>query len=190
MWKDVKGWESIYEISDSGEVRSKDRICIDSKGRKRFREGKTLIPGIAKNGYYRYTFADGRKRTVQKYLHRLLAEHFIPNPLNLPQVNHKDGNKLNCSLDNLEWVTVKDNVIHAYKNGLINSLRGKNHPNYGKYGSDSKKAKAVIAKNVKTGETKEYGSIIETKKDGFLPSEVSRSCHKGGTHHGFVFEFR
>lgn len=188
MWKDVIGFEESYKISDTGEVWSKDRYIVDSKGRKRFWKGQKLNPDIAPNGYYRVTFAYGRKNRVQRYLHRLLAEHFIPNPYNLPQVNHKDGNKLNCSLDNLEWVTVKENVIHAYRNGLIDHIRGNKHPNYGKYGADSKRAKRIKATNVITGEVRIYNAMIETKADGFLPSEVSRCSNHGGSHHGFVFE--
>lgn len=187
MWKNIKGYEEIYKISDKGEIWSKDRLCIDKKGRKRFRKGMKLNPDIAPNGYYRITFSKNGKK-VQKYLHRLIAEYFIPNPNNLPQVNHKDGNKLNCKIENLEWVTVQENVIHAYKNGLINRARGNKHPNYGLHGGKSKKAKKVIAKNIITEETKTYDSIIDTKKDGFLPSEVSRCCNHGGTHHGFVFK--
>ena len=187
MWKDIIGFEGVYELSDSGVIRSKDRMCVDSKGRKRFRKGQVLNPDIASNGYYRVTLAkDGKK--VQKYLHRLVAEYFIPNPDNLPQVNHKDGNKLNCSINNLEWVSVKDNVIHAYRHGLINHTRGEEHPNYGKFGRDSKRAMRVKATNIITGESKIYEAIIETKADGFLPSEVSRCANHGGTHHGFVFE--
>lgn len=187
MWKDIKGYEEIYEISDTGEVRSKDRLCIDSKGRKRFRYGQKINPDIAQNGYYRVTLAKNGKKK-QCYLHRLLAEHFIPNPLNLPQINHKDGIKTNCTLENLEWVTVQENVIHAYKNGLMNHVKGEKHFNFGKRGSESKRAKSVVGINVKTGETITYGSMIEAKKDGFLPSEVSRSCKSGGIHHGFVFK--
>lgn len=187
MWKDIIGYEDAYEISDSAEVRSKDRLCVDSLGRKRFRKGQKLNPDIAPNGYYRITLAkNGKKRQV--YLHRLMAEYFIPNPLNLPQVNHKDGNKLNCSLDNLEWVSVQENVIHAYKNGLINHICGEEHPNYGRCGRESKRAKKILATNVITGESKIYEAIVETKADGFLPSEVSRCCKHGGTHHGFVFK--
>lgn len=187
MWADIKGYEDTYKISDAGEVWSKDRLCVDSKGRKRFRKGKKLNPDIAQNGYYRITLCkNGNKKQV--YLHRLIAEYFIPNPLNLPQVNHKDGNKQNCAVDNLEWVTVQDNVIHAYKHGLIHHICGEDHPNYMKCGKDSKRAKKVKATNVITGEVKIYDAIIETKVDGFLPSEVSRHSKNGGIHHGYVFE--
>ena len=187
-WVKIKGYEDFYEISSSGEIRSKDRTVTDKIGRTRSWKGKVLNPNIAPNGYYRVSFSINRKRK-QFYVHRLIAEYFIPNPDNLPQVNHIDGNKLNNSLDNLEWVTVQDNVIHAYKNGLINHISGKEHFNYGKFGSESKKAKPVIATNVITNETKRYGSLIETKQDGFTPSEVSRACNHGGTHKGHLFEF-
>lgn len=187
MWKDIVGYEDTYKISESGEVWSKDRVCVDSLGRKRVRQGKKLTPDIAPNGYYRVTLAKNGKKK-QKYLHRLIAEYFIPNPLNLPQVNHKDGNKLNCKIENLEWVSVQDNVIHAYKNRLINHVRGINHPNYGKYGIKSKRAKRIMATNVITKESKIYGAMVDTKADGFLASEVSRCCNHGGVHHGFVFK--
>lgn len=188
VWKNIKGYEDYYEISSTGVVRSKNRTITDSVGRTRSWEGQILNPDIAQNGYYRVTLSVNRRRK-QVYLHRLLAEHFIPNPRNLPQVNHKDGNKLNNDLINLEWCSVQENTIHAYKHGLINHISGKNHPNYGKCGSKSKKSKRVLAKNIITNETKEYGSIIETKKDGFTPSEVSRSCNHGGIHKGYSFKF-
>ena len=187
-WVKIKGYEDFYEISSSGEIRSKDRTVTDKIGRTRSWKGKTLNPNIAPNGYYRVSFSINRNRK-QFYVHRLIAEHFIPNPDNLPQVNHIDGNKLNNSLDNLEWVTVQDNVIHAYKNGLIKHVSGKEHFNYGKFGSESKRAKPVIATNVITNEKKRYGSIVETAKDGFTKSEVSRACNHGGTHKGHLFEF-
>ena len=187
-WVKIKGYEDFYEISSSGEIRSKDRTVTDKIGRTRSWKGKTLNPNIAPNGYYRVSFSINRNRK-QFYIHRLIAEHFIPNPDNLPQVNHIDGNKLNNSLDNLEWVTVQDNVIHAYKNGLIKHVSGKEHFNYGKFGSESKRAKPVIATNVITNEKKRYGSIVETAKDGFTKSEVSRACNHGGTHKGHLFEF-
>ena len=187
-WVKIKGYEEFYEISSSGEIRSKDRTVTDKIGRTRSWKGKVLNPDIAPNGYYRVSFSINRKRK-QFYVHRLIAEYFIPNPNNLPQVNHIDGNKLNNSLDNLEWVTVQENVIHAYKNGLINFRYGENHPNYGKFGSESKKAKPVTAINVITNEKKEYGSLIETTEDGFTKSEVSRCCNHGGTHKGYYFKF-
>lgn len=188
MFIPIRGFESNYEISIDGIVRSKDRTQIDTMGRKRSWKGKILKPDIAPNGYYRITLAvNGKKK--QAYLHRLLATHFLENPNNLPQVNHKDGNKLNNDLNNLEWVSVQDNVIHAYKNGLISHISGEQHPNFGKFGSESKKAKKVKSTNIITGEVKIYGALIEVVQDGFTKSEISRCCNHGGTHKGHKFEF-
>lgn len=188
MYKDVIGYEDEYEISNTGIIRSKDRLCIDSLGRKRFRKGIELRPDIAQNGYYRVTLCKGGRKK-QQYLHRLIAIHFISNPENKPQINHKDGDKLNNSVDNLEWVTVKENTVHAYKNDLINVRSGKRHHNHGVFGSKSKRAKKVLRTNIKTGEEKIYGALIETVKDGFTKSEVSRSCNHGGIHKGHKFDF-
>ena len=188
MFKDVKGYEKYYEISSEGIVRSKDRTQTDPRGRTRTWKGKVLKPDIAQNGYYRVTFSIHKKKK-QFYLHRLIATHFIDNPNNLPQVNHIDGNKLNNSINNLEWVTVQENIIHAYKHGLINHISGSEHPNYGKFGSESKKAKKVKSTNIVTGKQKIYGAIVETTKDGFTKSEVSRSCNHGSIHKGHKFEF-
>ncbi len=76
------------------------------------------FPNIYKGLYYFCSLKDndGDERTVQ--IHRALANAFIPNPENKPQINHIDGNKLNNDLSNLEWVTAKENTYHAYKMGL------------------------------------------------------------------------
>jgi len=188
MFKGIFGYERYYEISSDGIVKSKDRTQTDSLGRTRTWKGQVLNPDIAPNGYYRITLAvEGKKKQV--YIHRLIATHFMDNPNNLLQVNHIDGNKLNNSMDNLEWVSAQENTIHAYKNGLINHIAGENHPNYGKFGSKSRKAKKVKSTDIITGEQKTYGALIETVKDGFTKSEVSRSCNHGGIHKGHKFEF-
>lgn len=81
------------------------------------------IHNTSRDGRYQAVCLQVDKRQKHFYVHRLIAEAFIPNPLNKPQVNHKDGNPKNNCADNLEWVTAKENIVHAYREELINSMR-------------------------------------------------------------------
>lgn len=105
-WKVIEGHDSLYEISDKGRVRN----TLTNKILKQH-----------KNAYGYYCLGlrfEGRKQ--KSYLvHRLIAKVFIPNPENKPQINHKDCNKTNNSIDNLEWCTKNENNLHAFANGLI-----------------------------------------------------------------------
>lgn len=92
------------------------------------RRNKYLKSTIDRNGYVKITLCEDYKQKIMS-LHRLLAIHFIPNPLNKLCVNHKDGNKQNNSLDNLEWCTHSENIKHAYSNKLMIHSKGKNHHN-------------------------------------------------------------
>ncbi len=116
MWKPITGFEGLYEVSDSGEVRSLDRMVIDSVGHRYMVRGRIL----KQNGSNGYLMVDLCKNGIRYplYVHILVATAFIPNPNNLPTVNHKDGNKFNCSVSNLEWASYSDNNQHAYCTGL------------------------------------------------------------------------
>lgn len=111
-WRDIEGYEGKYMISSLGRIMSLE--YHNAKGIKR----KGLLkPAIDGKGYLRCALSKGNILTTYK-VHRLVALAFIPNPLNLPQVNHKDCNKQNNSIDNLEWCNNSYNQLHAYKNGL------------------------------------------------------------------------
>lgn len=102
-WKDIAGYELYYQISDIGQVKRKDT-------------GKILKNNI-RNGYEYVTLCmNGQRKKF--YVHRLVAIAFIPNPKSYEQVNHKDGNKSNNKVDNLEWCTQKENLMHAFRTGL------------------------------------------------------------------------
>ena len=102
-WKPVEGFEKLYEVSDKGRVRTT--------------RGLVLKTHPQNSGYLQITFTLNGKRT--KYLvHRLVALHFISNPEDKKYVNHKNGDKLDNSVENLEWVTNSENILHARTTGL------------------------------------------------------------------------
>lgn len=121
IWKDIIGFEGIYQISDLGRVKSLERVIMRSDG-KPYPVRQRII---AVNKYFDSTgngylgvclIFKGKRKT--KHIHRLMAESFLSNPNNHPQLNHIDGNKFNNVLSNLEWCTASENVKHAYRTGL------------------------------------------------------------------------
>ena len=133
--RDVVGYEGKYKINIVGEVFNK--------------KGKQLKPCVDKFGYLKCCLYDGKPH--QKKIHRMVAEAFIPNPLNKEQVNHIDGNKKNNNSENLEWCTNSMNQVHAYSHNLNQGARGKGiivgvtYPNedYVEYPSIKKAAQAL-----------------------------------------------
>lgn len=106
-----------YAVNELGQVSSKDRMILTIDGKSYFRKGKILKPKKHKDGYLFVTLTK-EKSKKNFYVHRLVAEAFIPNPENKPQVNHINGNKADNTISNLEWVTNAENARHAYNNGL------------------------------------------------------------------------
>lgn len=120
VWKEIPGYEGYFEVSTLGNFRSKDRIIKYKKNGTRKYPGKNLKVELMQDGYSRIVLM--KEAIKRRYMcHRLVAETFIPNPNNLPQVNHKDGNRSNNCIENLEWCTQSENEQHA-----VNIL-GKNY---------------------------------------------------------------
>lgn len=112
IYKDIRGYEGYYQVSNFGNVRSLDREVIRSDGKYNFHRGKILKLSDNGSGYLVAQLC--KDAVVRGFLvHRLVASEFIPNAENLPVVNHKDGNTKNNKIDNLEWGTQSYNIIHG-----------------------------------------------------------------------------
>ena len=180
IWKDIKGYEGLYQISNFGEVISLNYNHTKTK--------KLLKPQKNKNGYLHVNIG-GKCISI----HRLVAEAFILNPDNKKYVNHKDCNKQNNFVSNLEWNTAKENTQHAVKNKLIS------------YNTKLKKKSCLIniqkaiKKNKKeiyqyTKEQifiKKYRSIIEASKETECNATHISLCAKGKqkTCGGYIWSY-
>lgn len=153
VWKDIKGYEGRYQVSNLGRVKS---LPIDEKFCKRPEE-IILTPFLCGSGYYEVTLYY-QKRRKPKLIHRLVAETFIPNPDDKKEVNHKDGNKLNNDASNLEWVTPSENQQHSRK-----VLKSQSH-----------KCKVIC---VETGES--FDSIKDASDKYGLKSPLIWKCCNG-----------
>lgn len=112
IWKAVKGYEGLYEVSNRGQVRSLDIYTPCFNGTMRLRKGR-IKPIYTNNRGYQNVALCHNGKTNRILLHRIVAEAFIPNPDNKAQVNHIDGDVCNNNVENLEWVTDNENKAHS-----------------------------------------------------------------------------
>ena len=149
----VESVEEGYFVSPSGNVYN----C----------HGKIMKGAIDHCGY-RHIFLNKKNMNV----HRLIAKTFIPNPNNLPCVNHKDGNKLNNRVENLEWCTYSENIIHAYKHNLEKKLLGENHHNHKLNWSEIKYIRQFYKKK-----DRQFGATALAKKFNVSRSTILSIVH-------------
>ena len=182
----MEQWKAIgdgYEISTLGRLRSVDRVTTNKNGVKVHRHGKMIKPQPNNHGYLKAPL----KGLPDKYIHRLVAMAFIPNPDNKPHINHKDNDPRNNRVENLEWCTPKENFDWMAKQG-----RNKRTKTWLKRLDKglSPMRKKVVGVNIKTGKAKTFRGVNSTKKYGFVPSSVSLCCNgKQKTHKGYSFRF-
>ena len=112
VWKDIEGYEGMYQVSNLGRVKSLERYYVSCRGLTQLLHEKILKQYIKKTGYVHIVLC---KNGVHKtyLLHRIVASAFLPNPDNLPQINHKDENQLNNTVSNLEWCTSSYNINYG-----------------------------------------------------------------------------
>lgn len=143
VWKDIPGYEGLYQVSNLGIVKSYDRIVKHNKGGTAKRNGTVLKQSTNIWGYNMVTLCKDKIQTG-KSVHRLIAISFIHNPENKPQVNHKNGVKTDNRIENLEWVDAFENMAHAFKTGLIITKKGNKSHMYGKTGFESNVSIPVV----------------------------------------------
>lgn len=168
-WKDIPGYEGKYQASTLGRIRNIPHLIKANKdGGVRYTK---LYYKKLTTGWHGYVYVSLSKDGEQKthLLHRLIADTFLPNPNKLPAVNHKDGNKKNNCITNLEWCTDSENQIHASINGLF------------------KKTKKVRC--IETGDI--YRNSCEAERETGISSRTIRNvcCGKGYTAGGYKWEW-
>lgn len=166
-FRDIEGFPN-YQVSNIGNV-------------KNIKKNEYKLPGYDDHGYLKVDLYNNAKRSSKK-VHRLVAQAFIPNEENKPEVNHIDGNKTNNKVTNLEWCSKSENMQHAYATGLVHCYGRK--PSYGMLGK--KNPNGGGQKPIKVLETnKEYRSIAACARDLGLRDRSICDCLKGRQHsHG------
>lgn len=181
IWKDIKGFEKRYQISNLGRVKSLSKFVNNNPNYSSigyYTKEKILKEFDNKRGYKLVKLYKDNKKYTKK-IHRLVAEAFISNPENKLQVNHIDGNKQNNCVSNLEWNTCKENINHAFKNNLINMKKGKENPH----------SKKINQYDLNDNYIKTWFSITEAQKF-FHIRNISKVCHnKRKTAGGYKWRF-
>ena len=153
-WRDIKGFGGFYQVSNTGKVRS----CCNSHGTRGCWKFRSLSANH--DGYLKVRLQKGEKDATRR-VHTLVAEAFIPNPNNFDTVNHKDGDKTNNNVDNLEWADRSQQMIHAYKLGLKKPIKGSKNSQAKLTDNDVR----YIRSHYKRG-SQEFGTVALGKKFG------------------------
>ena len=172
IWVPVIGYEKYYNISNFGRLKRLCRTVLLKDGRIKILPDRISHPYLDKKyGYPSFHLIGDDKSKRNNFVHRLIAIHFIPNPENKPYVNHKDGIKTNIKIENLEWVTNSENIIHAFENGL-------------------KKQRTCEAASQTKTTNKELAEILRLRDLGFSNTEVGEISGMGRKYVERVFRAR
>lgn len=181
MWKDVEGYEGYYQVSNKGRVKGLERTVYAGRGRTRKQYEKIMSDNKHNGRGYKLVSLSKDGISKNKYIHRLVAEAFIKNGNNFPQVNHKDEDVGNNRVDNLEWCTQKYNNNYGTKKERLSEILRKNNVH----------CKPVLRIS-KTGFIiKKYDSINDASKEMNVSSQAISDCLRGKQKHsaGYRWEY-
>lgn len=184
IWKDVIGYEGLYQVSNTGKIKSLSRLIKSGpNGRTRKLPEQYMKLPNTKFGYVCVPLRNGKKQK-RIFVHRLVADAFIPNLDNKPCVNHIDCNTKNNCAANLEWCTHKENTNHAMQNHLLdNALKKLKKISVGRH-------VGLVAQNMQTGETIFFCSTREAERHGFVRKSISNACDgKYKQHKGYAWRY-
>lgn len=177
LWKDIQGYEGMYQASTLGFVRGLHRTRKGKSGTECQLKGRVLVYSKNNRGYL-FVILCKNATTKGHLVHRLVAGAFLSNPSSLAEVNHMDFNKENNNISNLEWCSRQDNRRHF--------IDGKGFPDVSVYTNNRKVRQLDYDGNV----IKVFDSIKSVSKAGFQRSHVRKCCNKlRKSHAGFQWEF-
>lgn len=186
FWKDIKGYEGLYQVSNLGRIKSLAKLIISSNNKRYWFPERILKPKQERFGYLRIGLTKDLIRSY-KNVHRLVAQAFIPNPENKPQVNHINGITCDNRVENLEWATQSENVQHAF------NVLGRKIWNIGMVGKDCPKSKIIL--QIKDGKiiAEFYGCVEASKNTGIDKDTISKCCRKIKYYHkagGYEWKYK
>lgn len=187
-FRDIKGYEGLYQVSNLGRIKSLRRNKLSGNGCLRKTKEKILITPKDKYGYPNLKLS---KLGIKKHftVHRLVAMSFIENEFNKPTVNHKDGIKTNNRVDNLEWATLSEQIVHSLGMGLRTVPNNKGRKRG--VGKLHNRSKPIRQSDLNGNFVRDWECAKQAKREGgFTPTHISRCC-KGlaSSHKGFKFSF-
>ena len=179
IWKDIKGYEGLYQVSNIGRIKSLERTLTRKNGIKMPIKERVLKPKTERNGYLRVNLCNGSGEGKLFLVHRLVCEAFHGNPKNKPCVNHIDENRANNAASNLEWCTYEENNKYGTRPAKVAKANVKNKSKpIGQYTTNGKLIKV-------------WQSAREVERQlGFDPSPISKvALGKQKTAYGYVWKY-